>query len=361
MSDALAQVSQRLRRKLTLAIWLGRAARQGSLVLAICACAALLGRVSFDLELWQAALCFLPLVAVPFSAWRGTPSLVPSEEGLNAWIDLHSGAHGYLLADFELDDPRWRERAAQQLEALPELPALRLSQLARPVLPALAFAALALFIPLASADSGPSTGLFERAIAGLSEQLETLNEIVDLDEIAADELAERIEQLGEDLDAAEPEAMLEAIDALREKLAAHGQDAASLAQELGDRFGAIGASAMEDTEALQALLQDALARMLESGLQDELMQQLRELSPELARSMAGNEMRLPEGFELSAEQMRTLSEGLRAGLQEKLSTLNLAGLVNMEQLALARDFASLSELAAELHECDEDCKKPGGT
>jgi hypothetical protein len=361
MSEVLNQTARRLRRKLTLAVWLGRGARQGALVLAICACAALIGRVSFELELREAALCFLPLVAVPFWAWRGARERIPSEAGAAAWLDLHSGAAGYLLADYELDDPRWRERAAQQLDALPELPALRVASITRPLLPALAFTVLALLVPLTRAEPGPSTSLFDRAVAALAEKLDTLNEVVDLDEVVADELAERVAQLSEDIDASEPEAMLEAIDSLREKLGVEGQDAADLAQQLSERFGEIGARALSDPETAQSMMEAALSKMMEGGFKSDLLQQLNELAPELAQSLEGNQLQLPEGFKLSPEQMKSLSTSLRNAMKNNMGALSLAGLVNLSELKLSKDGSSLSKLIERFHECDEDCEKPGGT
>ncbi len=356
MAQALTKTAQRLRRKLTLAIWLGALSRQVALVIALCACAALIGRVAFELELGEAALFFLPLGLVPFSAWRGVRARVPSEASAIAWLDLHSGAEGYLLTDFELDDERWRGRAVAQLEALPELPTLRLASFLRPTLPALAFAALALLVPLTRAEPTPSSSLFERAIEGLSDKLETLNEVVDLDEALAEELAERVAQLAEDVDATKPEAMLEAIDSLREQLGREGQEVATIAQELAERFGEI-----EGDAAAQAMMTAALSKMMENGFKGELMQQLRELSPELAQSLAESGMQLPEGFKLSPEQMSALSSALRDALQDNIGALNLAGLVNLKELKLHSGKGSLAEIIEGFHECDESCEKPGGT
>lgn len=360
MSQALSQVSRRLRRKLTLAAWVQCASQQAALVLVVCACIALIARAAFGIDPGPAALCCLPVAIVPWTAWRAMRAAVPTEAQAATWLDMHSGAQGFLLLDFELEDARWNDRSLRQLDALSELPALSPAPLCRYVFPALAFCAFALFVPLSRAEPGPSSSLFDRAIAGLGDQLEALNEVVELDEVVAEELANRIEDLAANVDAAEPEAMLEAIDSLRQKLGVEGQGAAELARELSERFGEVGMRALEGSDAAQELLSAALSKMADSGFRSELMQQLTELAPELAASMKGNQLQLPEGFELSPEQMRALSEGLRDALKDNLSALSLAGLVDLEELKLSDELASLSKLVGELHVCDENCE-PGGT
>jgi predicted transcriptional regulator len=360
MSQALSQVSRRLRRKLTLARFVDRAARQAALVLIVGACVALLGRAVFDLELRHAALFLLPVVLVPWTAWRSIKGSLPSEEQAATWLDLHSGAQGFLLVDYELEDARWNARTKRQLDGLSELPPFDFAPLYRFVLPALAFCAFTLFVPPERSDPGPSTSLFDRAIAGLSDRLETLNEVVELDEVVADELASRIDELAENIDAAEPEAMLEAIDSLRQQLGVEGQDAAELARELSERFGEAGARALADSDAAQQLMSAALEKMADSGFRAEMLKQLQELAPELAAGLEGNQLKLPDGFELTPEQLRALSEGMREALKDNLSKLSLAGLVDLKELKLSDELASLSKLVGELHVCDENCE-PGGT
>lgn len=360
MSRALSQVSRRLRRKLTLVAWLRCASQQAALVLVISACIALIVRAAFGAPPEQAALCLLPVVLVPWTAWRSMRDAVPTEAQAATWLDMHSGAQGFLLVDYELEDARWKDRARHQLDALAELPALSPAPIYRYVLPALAFCAFTLLVPLSRTEPGPSTSLFDRAIAGLGEQLVALNEVVELDEVVAEELAQRVEELADNVDAAEPEAMLEAIDSLRQKLGIEGQDAAALASELSERFGEIGLRALADSEAAQEMMASALAKLADSGFRQELLEQLSELAPELAASMQGNQLKLPEGFELSPEQMRALSEGLRDALKDNLSALSLAGLVDLQELKLSDELASLSKLVGELHVCDENCE-PGGT
>jgi len=364
MANSITQPVRRLRRKLTFAIWLGRSARQGAALLAILGSAILVGRVAFDLPLEQASWFLLPLAVVPFTAWRGVERRVPSRGGAAAWLDLHSGGRGHLLIDFEQEDERWSAAVTRELDRLPEFPALALGSFARPLLPALAFAALALFIPLSHAAPGPSTSFFENAIEGLREQFETLDEVVDLDETVAEELEKRLTDLAENIDAEEPEAMLEAIDSLREHLGLEGQQAAELAQNLFERFGKMGEEALGDSGLAQKLMGAKLEELLESGLAGDFLKNMEALTPELgdlATALAGNQLQLPEGFELDPAQMQKLSRLLRSELRKSIGELQLAGLVDLSELKLSGDGSSLSELLASLHRCDESCKKPGGT
>ncbi len=360
MSEALTDATRRLRRRLLVATWLGRALRQGALVVASCAVVALVARASFELGTDQAALCFLPLLLVPFSAWRGVAARVPDEEHAAAWLDLHSGAGGYLLVEFEVADPRWSQRADAQLARLPELPAMNLGAASRPLLPALAFAALALLVPVTRAEPGPSTSLFDRALAGIVERMDILNESVDLDPELAKELADRAARLADEVDASEPEAMFEALDSLREQLEREGADTAGLAQELRERFAEVGLRALEDDAAAQELMNQALSELMAGGFQSDLVQQLQKLSPELVGELAGNQLQLPEGFQLTPEQLRALSAGLRDAMQNKLGTLSLAGLVNLSELKLSGK-ATTRASSGKSHVCTERCKQPGGT
>jgi hypothetical protein len=203
---------------------------------------------------------------------------------------------------------------------LPELPALRLGAFARPFLPAAAFAVVALLVPLSKAQAKPSTSYFDRAIEGLATQLEVLREVADLDPEAERELARRVEELAANVDAEQPEAMLEAIDSLRQAL--------------------------------------------DSGLLAGVLENLDTLAPELqalAQGLVGNELRLPEGLQLTPEQMQALSLAARSQLRKGIAELNLAGLVKLADLDLSDNQGLLRELVEKFHQHDADCRKPGGT
>lgn len=371
MDPRLARPLRRLRRKLLLAVWLGRCARLGAVGLAVAGSAVLLARVGLEWELERAAWLLAPLALIPVLAARGAAARVPSEAGAAAWLDLRSGAEGLILtefeqglADLEPGDERWSAHFARQLDRAPELPALRLGAFARPLLPALAFALLALFVPLSKAAESPSTTFFDRAIEGLAEQLDVLEEVADLDPEAEEELRRRIEELAANVEAEEPEAMLEAIDSLREELGLEAQDAAQAAQSLFDRFGAIGQDAFADSELGRELLSGQLREAFDSGLLSGALENLDTLAPELqglAQELEGHGLKLPEGFELTPEQMKALSRVARSELRRALGELDLAGLVRLGELQVGESNRMLRELLESFHQHDGDCREPGGT
>jgi hypothetical protein len=361
MASGLAQPLRRLHRKLTLAVWLGRFVRQGSVVLAVAGCAILVARAGFGVETERALWLLLPVGAVPFTAWAGVRAKIPSEAGAVAWLDLRSGASGHLLAGFEQGDERWNGPVESQLSKLPELPAIRLGSFARVMVPAMAFAALALLMPLSRAEPGPSTGFFDSAIAGLASQLKTLAEVTGLDQNIEKELTERVTELAKNVDATKPEAMLEAIDSLRGDLAREGQGAADVAQDLFERFGHSENQSGLHSMFAQKLFESGLKSMMKDGLSAELMQQVAKLAPQLASKLDGNELKLPEGFKLSPEALQGLSALMRDQLRSNLGELDLAGLINLKDLALSSTPKSLSDLINKFHKHDESCKQPGGT
>lgn len=347
MGGELEKTSARLRRRLWLALWLGRVARQGALLGVLCASVALLLRVSYELETARAALAFAPLLVLPFSAARGLRGRVLGPHETAAWMDLRSGGRGYLLLEDELHDPRWAARGAAQLADLPELPALQVGRLARPLLLALAFAVAALYLPVSRAEPGPSGTLFERAIAGLSDQLELLNEVVELDPRTSAELAQRVGALAEEVDGAEPEAMLEAIDALRAELGAEGQGAAELAQSLSQRLDEIGAAAELDGPLALEALGATLERMREGGLAGRVLEgleALENLPAPLRETLLAGSLKLPAGMELDPATVRELTSLARGVLQEDLGKLSLAGLVNRERLGAMAEGGALAQL-----------------
>lgn len=367
MTSGLTEPLRRLHRKLTFAVWLGRCARQGAMVMALSGVAILVARAGFDVEFERARWLLLPLLAVPFTAWAGVRGRIPSKAGTVAWLDLRSGAQGHLLTAFELGDGRWSEPLTRQIDRLPELPPIRLGNLARPFMPALAFAALALFVPLTRAEPGTNTGFFDTAIAGLAQQLETLGEVSPLDEIVQKELQDRVDQLAENVDAEKPEAMLEAIDSLRKDLGEEGQSAAEAAQELFDRFGHTENLAPLQSAFAKTLLKSGMREMMKNGIPEGLLDKIESLAPELAKQLMESGLKMPEGFELpkglelDPKTIAALSQLMREQLRSNLGDLDLAGLANLAKLKLGGDPTSLAKLIEKFHKCDESCDKPGGT
>lgn len=327
----------------------------------------MVARAGFEVESEQARWLLLPLIAVPFTAWMGVRGKIPSKAGAVAWLDLRSGAQGHLLAEFELGDSRWSGPLTSQIDRLPELPPIRLGNLARPFMPALAFAVLALFVPLTRAEPRANTGFFDQAIAGLAQQLDTLKEVNALEDIVQTELQERVEELAENVDAKKPEAMLEAIDSLRKDLGREGQTAAEAAQELFQRFGHSENLAPMQSAFAKTLLQSGMREMLRSGLPEGLLEKMESLAPELAKRLKDGGLKMPEdfefpeGMELDPKTMAALSKLMREQLRSNLGDLDLAGLANLAKMKLGGKPGSLAKLIEKFHKCDESCDKPGGT
>lgn len=364
MASRLDRPLRRLRRQLTLAIWLGRTARWLAAGLLAAGAAILVARVAFEVDAERALWLLLPLAALPPLAWAGVRSRVPSEAGAAAWLDLRAGASGLLLADYEQADERWAPRFDRQLDRLPELPSMRAETFTRPLLPALAFAALALLVPVSRAEPGASTSFFDRAIEALAGQVETLAEVAELDETVEQELERRVQELAANVDPDRPEAMLEAIDSLRRDVTREGQQAGEQTQELFDRFGAIAQQAGVTPALAQELLSGQLGELATTTNFSELLTEMQKVAPELqdlAGRLGAEGFQLPEGLELTPEQLQALSRLAQSRLRGQLGELSLAGLTNLDGLMAGDPRDALAKLIDQFHEHDEDCKKPGGT
>jgi len=364
MASRLDRPLRRLRRQLTLAIWLGRSARWLALGLAVSGAAILIARVAFEVEAERALWLLAPLAVLPLLAWIGVRDRVPSEQGAAAWLDLRSGASGLLLADYERADERWAPRFDRQLDRLPELPSMRVEAFTRPVLPALGFAVLALLVPISRAEPGASTSFFDRAIEALAGQVETLADVAELDETVGRELERRVQELAENVDPDRPEAMLEAIDSLRKDLGREGQQAGEKAQEMFDRFGAIAEQSGLTPALAQELLEGQLGELATSTNFSELLSEMQKVAPELqglSERLGQGGFELPKGIELTPEQLKALSRLAQSQLRGKLGELSLAGLANLDGLMAGDPRDALAKLIEQFHEHDEDCTKPGGT
>lgn len=367
LDGALAQLARGLRRGL----FARELARLGGGGLLAAGCAALLARALLDLGAGWAALLFMPLAALPPLAARRARARTPARAELAAWLDRRGGGSGALVTALEADDPAWKERLEAPLAAVWAAEGGRARvpwrTLAARILPALAFAALALHVPLPAPGSPRGNdALATRLAEDLRAKLEALTETVTLEERIAEELSARLARLEEGLGEA-GESFLEAADALAQRLESlarlAGEEAESTRAALeGARRGELAAGGEETAagagdlaralaQAAEELRAGGLERLLPEGLRGfELAQALPELPPG----------ELPPGLRLDPETLARLAEELSEALAKGLEGLRAAGLLDPERLRRPEELRPLSELLAQHHTCDDSCRQ-GGT
>ncbi len=352
--DIRTQLS-RLRRRALAATYLGEWSRHALIAGLAAGTVALFARVAFDAESQTVAWVLLALALSPLTAWLLARRRFLSREGAMAWLDVRVGATGLVLTQAEVGDERWRERAARVLEQHGAPPGLRVRAPFARSGGGLAFALLALWIDLPSAAAlGPSRELYDGAIEDLREKLETLEEVVELEEETRAELDERLERLeAEAEDTRAPEATFEALDELDERMQELAARAENAAEEMSEAFDAAG-DAEQDLAARQEELAEAHAELARAGLAAKLGEKL---SAKLASTLEADP---GASFDLSA--LTQLSEEMRAALEAKLARLADAGLLQSGKLGKLGELGELGDLSRfEMHECDENCDKPGGT
>jgi hypothetical protein len=298
-------------------------------------------------------LIAVALVA-PVLAFVQARRKVPSRAASAAWLDVHGGADGRIVTEDEVGRSSWSEGAPARLErSLRELPRVRALPALLPSFPAFAFLALALWIDPPRELIGPPPGVSTAAIERVEEKLDTLQEAVELTPETAEELRAQIERIEAEAAEGRPESTFESLDRMEERLEDLAQDALEAAQQ-ANRDLASAASDPSLGEAQQSL-ESALAKMDESGLAGELPQ-------EMKNALAPGTLTLPKGVQLSSAQLAKLSKELKGVLDERLAKLGNGNLIDpksLKELGELGELASLDDL--ELHECDAECLKPGGT
>lgn len=355
---ALELAAQRLRRRVFAVVFVARAAQLALVGLLACGSAALLARYAFDVSSARAASCFAPLALVPFVAWWRARGTVFSHAGAVAWLDVHTGAGGALLTQLETDDVRWRGAVERAFDRPVVLPRARLARPLLALVPALAFALAALFVPFPRAIVLPPRHVEEAAITRVEEKLAALAEEVALEPELAAELEARLERLKDE--SGSPEDTFEALDQLTARLDAEGE---RLGEELRDAREALQSAAetaASDPDAAQRELEQTLGELARAGLEGKL-------ANELLKELGASSLELPPGTELTREQMNDLARSLDGELGEKLAALERAGLAGkglkaLGKLGKAGELAKLDDFEPTGHVCDERCeKKPGGT
>ena len=306
--------------RVALAATLGSTLRHAATLLWVVGVLTLLTRLRHDFQPEIFGLLLLaPLTGLLFARGRFIDKRVAA-----AWLDKMAGGTGTIVTAFE------RGAAADAPNVTPRM---RLGKAALWTLPAIAFVAIALFVPISQPDEPPSPT--EHAVENLEEQLETLDEVAELDEDKLEELQENLEDLHSSEDTP-TEAAFEAIDSMEEELQ-------RLAEELADSSER-AQEAMQEAQEAQApeeakeKMAEALQQLSESGLTKELSEALEEaLGEEAAQQLqqaleSGDPEALQQAMEgMSPEQMGQMAEALTEALQSKMEQLASSGLIEPGQ------------------------------
>lgn len=347
-----------LRRRRLLQAWLQLAGVHAQAALFAAGVAVLFVRAVPRWESREAAsLLALAALALP-TAFVLARRRSPSANVAAAWLDVRGGAQGRIVTERELGASAWSEEARAQLAtALGALPRPAWKRALRPALPAAAFAALALWIPIPRAVVGPPPVVAEAALEELNEKLATLEETLDLAPELAEEMEARLERIEEQAASGQPASTFEAIDRLGERLEAEAEQALEAAQRAShDLASAASDPSLADA---QAALESALASMDEAGLGKELPQRLED-------ALAPGSLSLPAGVQLSSAELAALSKELKGVLDASLAKLAAGRLIDaskLRELELGEGSGlGLGDFEFDpSHVCDEECKKPGGT
>jgi len=352
MADPLQRSLRDLRRRARLASWLGEWSLHLFVALVAAGAAALLARFVFELSAEQAAWALAVVAVTPFSAFARARRRFMSAAGTAAWLDVRAGATGLVVTEVEALDERWAGRAERLLASAPHAPRLRLQPLASRSFAGIAFALLALWVDIPARVTGPEPELYENTLADLREKLDTLKEQLDVGAEAEADLEARLERLEAEVqEGHDAEATFEALDQLQQRLAEQAIEAQEAAARAFEALQDAVASAGQDASRAQEALEETLSKLVQEGLAKDL--------PTALSEKLGASLEIPPGAQFDLSELKQLSADLRQMLEGKLSELAAAGLLKPGELGELLDASELGELV--LHECDEDCKKEGGT
>jgi len=351
MVVTLDQAVSALRRRTFGVAWVRRAGPLCGWALGGCAAAALLARGGLGWERPQAAWLLAPALLAPIAALVLARRERPSAAQAATWLDVRSGGSGFVVTEQELGSTAWSPRTEVALQAaLARLPRVEVSALARPLGLALAFAALALWIELPREVVGPPPAVSRAALERVEERLETLQDALALDPELERELEERLEAAKADSEAGHPESTYEALDQLDERIEQAAQEAELAAQQALAQLES-AANEAQLAKAQQAL-QDAAQTMGAAGLAKDLPEELERELEQAAQSLAGEP--------LSSAELARLAQELKGALDGRMGKLAGGRLIDPSKLGKLGEKLSLEDFDDE-HECDEECKQPGGT
>jgi len=281
---------------------------------------------------------------------------VPTRAEAAVWLDARSGGGGALVTAVELGLTAATGRAAlEQVRRTPTLPRLAPRTWLGAWPGALAFAVACVFVPVARPASGGEgvEALLERGVERARERLATLTEEVQIDEVRATELTDRLERIADEARGADLESGFESLDALEkelDRLASAGLDEALDAHEALARSAASSSSSQSATraaleEAAQRMESGAFAPSSDRGLLEQLLELARSAESQLTDGPL-NEVEDLDAWLEWLEEWSNTSQAARQELADTLERLVQAGLVDeAEAEALERSLASLDDAA----------------
>jgi len=327
LPDPVASVLRRLRRRLTIGVFLDIWPRWafGSLlsagVVAI-SCRLFIPRAASALN-W---LWFAPVIAsIPAVLLTLSRSYRP--EQIAALADSLKGGEGTLLAVLEIQDPAWvSSRTIAGFSQLP-MPRLRAWRKLGAIVPAVAFLAIALMMP--QRTPAAEKGMLANDIA--ADLQATLNELKKQDVITPNEdkeFQDEIERIRKDASEKLDASSWEASDAMREKFAAklaEKQDAMKWAADSLSNFAAAGDSDASMTKALAGELGTAIDKLSQTGLLANAPADLQKLLGG-KDAIAGGKTQLPK----DAASLRKLAASLSKYLAGRSGELAAIGKLGKE-------------------------------
>jgi len=356
MLPELAAAVAALRRRTFLVRWLELAATHVALALFGLGALVLYLRAFERAERGVAGWLGWSALALVSAAWLARRR-VPSAAWATAWLDVHGGATGAIVTEGELGDSPWSTRVGGGLaRARAALPGPRLDSALKRLAPGALFAALAVWVPVPERIVGPPPVVATALIEELEAELEALEEELDLPPDEAEELETRLERIQAEAEDGQPASTFEAIDRLGQRLEDEAAQALEAAQQAAEDLAT--ASGHPELATAQEALEAALATMQDAGL-------AKDLPPAAKAGLQPGTLSLPPGAQLSSRELAALSAELRKALEATTQGLAAGKLLDASRLrAFEGRLAKLGEGFGEpdpAHECDEDCKKPGGT
>ena len=273
------------------------------------------------------------LLAVPPLTWLLAQRQIPDDRKLGAILDRDNEAGGLLMSSFETDIGPWSER----------MNSLRVPQVLWEsrstvglALPAICFAATALFFPISTISGFQRHRLnVDDQVKKLTAQLETLRDekLLDVEEVGTRKL--ELEKIKNEADGVGPVKTFDALDHLAERM----NQKASEATENAKKAMEILAKTETLTQNVKDLLHEsdeATAKSLMEGLAQSLEEMLKE-NEQIRQDLKGNLDKQAD------EKNNALKEALKKMLEEN----------NFQNMTPEQ----LEQLAQAMKQCQGNCER----